>query len=77
MTTRAVWRSQTDEDKHMTTNPADVIVIIILAVSLYAAFFYICREKKKGRHCIGCPMAGDCTGAQMCSKKPEKPGDKQ
>jgi hypothetical protein len=39
---------------------SDIIVILILAAALCAACLYIYRERKKGRHCIGCPMAGSC-----------------
>ncbi len=37
---------------------SDIIVILILAAALCAACLYIYRAGKKGRPCIGCPMAG-------------------
>ena len=39
---------------------ANIIIILILAALLTVACLYIYKEKKKGRHCIGCPMAGSC-----------------
>ena len=44
----------------MGTAIADIIIILILAAALGAACIYIYKERKKGRHCIGCPMAGSC-----------------
>lgn len=46
--------------------------IIILLVS--GASCYIYKEKKKGRHCIGCPMAGECAKAKAarCAAKKDK-----
>ncbi len=39
---------------------SDLIIVIIVAGLVTAASLYIYKEKKKGRHCIGCPMAGKC-----------------
>ncbi len=44
-------------------NIQTIIAVVILAVVLFLAIRYIYREKKKGVHCIGCPMAGSCTKA--------------
>ena len=38
----------------------NVIVIVILAVLIGGAVWYIVKEKKKGTKCIGCPYAGSC-----------------
>jgi len=40
------------------------IISAILIVAVGGALFYIYNEKKKGRKCIGCPMAanGSCHG---------------
>ncbi|MCR4793014.1 MAG: hypothetical protein K5871_09690 [Lachnospiraceae bacterium] len=46
---------------------ANTIIILILAVSLSASCTYIYREKKKGAHCIGCPMAGNCPRKKACA----------
>lgn len=40
-----------------------VIAVLAIAVILFLAIRYIVREKRKGVHCIGCPMAGACTEA--------------
>ncbi len=42
-------------------NTATIIAIIAIVVILFLAIRYIVREKRKGVHCIGCPMAGSCT----------------
>ena len=42
---------------------ATIIAMIAVAVILFLAIRYIVREKRKGVHCIGCPMAGSCTEA--------------
>ena len=60
-------------------NAATIIAIIAVAVILFLAIRYIVREKRKGVHCIGCPMAGSCTEAykqmeadmRKCLKKEE------
>jgi hypothetical protein len=38
--------------------------VIILLVGLSTGYIY--KEKKKGTHCIGCPMAGKCQKAKAC-----------
>ena len=35
---------------------AAAVVLLLLGF----AIGYIYKEKKKGTHCIGCPMAGNC-----------------
>ena len=60
-------------------NMATIIAVIAVAVILFLAIRYIVREKRKGVHCIGCPMAGSCTEAykqmeadmRKCLKKEE------
>ena len=47
---------------------ANAVIILIMAVILTGACLYIYKEKKKGRHCIGCPMAGKCPKHAACSK---------
>ncbi len=47
---------------------ADIIVIAILVLIISLACAYIYKERKKGRHCIGCPSAGRCPRRNMgCS----------
>ena len=38
--------------------------VIVLLVGLSTGYIY--KEKKKGTHCIGCPMAGKCQKAKAC-----------
>lgn len=45
----------------------DIIVTLILVIIVGSAIYYIYKEKKKGRRCIGCPMAGDCARASACN----------
>ena len=51
---------------------ANTIIILILAVLLTASSLYIYKEKKKGRHCIGCPMAANCPRHNACACKSGK-----
>ena len=45
----------------------NIIVILIIALILVLAIFYIVREKKKGAKCIGCPSANTCPrGCRGC-----------
>ena len=37
-----------------------------VALLVGLAIRYIYKEKKKGAHCIGCPMAGNCHKAKTC-----------
>ncbi|MCR5331799.1 MAG: FeoB-associated Cys-rich membrane protein [Lachnospiraceae bacterium] len=39
---------------------ANIVIIIILLAMIGGACVYIHKEKKKGRHCIGCPYAASC-----------------
>lgn len=39
---------------------SDVIIIVVLALILGGALWYMKKEKKKGVACIGCPDAGTC-----------------
>ena len=43
-------------------NTTDYVIIAVVAVILGLAVFYICRSKKKGKKCIGCPEGGNCFG---------------
>ena len=52
----------------MGTIMTNVILILILLVLVGGAVWYIRKEKKKGVHCIGCPMAGQCAKAGKCNK---------
>ena len=43
-------------------NMADWITLGVIAAILGLAAWYVYRSKKKGRNCIGCPDAGNCSG---------------
>ncbi len=45
----------------------DFIVIAIIVLIIFSACFYIYKEKKKGKKCIGCPYAGEC-GKKKCNQ---------
>lgn len=46
-------------------NTVDYIVIAIIALVVGFAIRYVCRAKKKGVKCIGCPDGAKC--AERCS----------
>lgn len=50
----------------------NIIVIAVLLIIIGAAIWYICKEKKKGNRCIGCPAAGSCQGHCANSKADKK-----
>ena len=56
---------------------ADLIIIFIVAGLVTAACLYIYKEKKKGRHCIGCPMAGKCPKHRACANSVKGYGNTQ
>ena len=43
-------------------NPVDYILIAVLLAVVGGAAFYIYRAKKRGKKCIGCPSAHQCSG---------------
>ncbi len=47
----------------------NVVVVIILALIIGAAAFYVYRARKKGQKCIGCPHSSAC---DKCGCKPKK-----
>ena len=52
-----------------------IIAIILIALIIGSAVFYIIKAKKSGRKCIGCPDGCSCKakncGGCDCSKKEE------
>ena len=44
---------------------ADSIVMLMIAVMVIAAIWYIRSQKKKGVACIGCPHAGTCAKSRQ------------
>ena len=47
----------------------DIIVILILVILIGSILWYIVKQKKNGRKCIGCPESGRC--AKCCSHTTE------
>lgn len=47
----------------------NVIVILILAVLVGGAAFYLVRAKRNGVKCVGCPAGGSCRSARKAKKK--------
>jgi len=45
----------------------NIIIVAILVILVGSASFYIWKEKKKGKKCIGCPYSG--TASCHCNKK--------
>lgn len=43
----------------------NIIIAAILIILVGAAVFYIWKEKKKGKKCIGCPYSG--SGSCHCN----------
>jgi hypothetical protein len=44
----------------------NVISGAVICLLVGSSIGYIYKEKKKGTHCIGCPMAGNCHKAAKC-----------
>ena len=49
-------------------NPADLIVIAVVAAILGLAVWFVVRSRKKGIQCVGCPDAKTCA-SRGCSGK--------
>ncbi|MDD6339851.1 MAG: FeoB-associated Cys-rich membrane protein [Butyrivibrio sp.] len=47
----------------------NVIIVGILLGMIGMAVLYICKKRKKGCGCIGCPSAGYCRANQCCNSK--------
>ena len=45
---------------------ANVIVIAVVAAIIGGALWYIRREKRRGKKCVGCPYANQCSGHCNC-----------
>ena len=52
----------------------NIISATIIILLFAGASYYIYKEKKKGRHCIGCPMAGNCPRHKGCAGHADKAG---
>lgn len=44
-------------------------VILVLLAIIIPAVYYIVKEKKKGRVCIGCPAGCKCNKNSVCAQK--------
>lgn len=42
-------------------NFTNILVVAVIVVIIGSAVYKIISEKKKGRKCIGCPYADNCT----------------
>jgi len=42
--------------------PIDYVVIAVIALIVGLAGLYVCKAKKSGKKCIGCPDGGSCSG---------------
>lgn len=40
----------------------DSIIILVVAAILALAGLYVCKAKKSGQKCIGCPHSKTCSG---------------
>lgn len=50
----------------------NIISAVVIIALVGAAIYYIYKEKKKGTHCIGCPMAGNCAKKAACNSLSSK-----
>ncbi len=47
----------------------DIIVLLVIALSVGGATFYIVRAKRRGEKCVGCPYAKECGGCCASQKE--------
>ena len=56
--------------------PTDILVLLIIALVVGGAIYYIIRAKQRGQKCIGCPDAktcsGNCAACHTCSCEEQK-----
>ena len=45
----------------------DIMLALIIIAIVGGACFYIYKEKKKGKKCIGCPNSCECNTADKCN----------
>jgi hypothetical protein len=41
----------------------EILPIVLVALAVGGAIFYLVRRKRKGAKCIGCPYCDSCPGA--------------
>ena len=47
----------------------DIIVLLVIALAVGGAVFYIVRAKRRGQKCVGCPYAKECEGCCSSQQK--------
>lgn len=47
----------------------NIIIIAVLILLVGLAIFYMWKEKKAGKKCIGCPCSGGCDNCKTCNPK--------
>ena len=45
----------------------NVLIFAIIAAIVGASGWYVVREKRRGKKCIGCPDSGSCPHSCNCS----------
>lgn len=55
----------------------NVIAVLVLALIIGGAVFYIIRAKKSGQKCIGCPHSKQCSSKGGCSCNSAQKTDKK
>ena len=46
--------------------PVDIFLLVIIALAVGGAAYYVYKEKKDGRKCIGCPYSSSCGKGGSC-----------
>ena len=68
-------QKQTLQRQDNVMEPIDIIVLLIIALVVGGATYYIIRAKLRGQKCIGCPDAktcsGNCSSCHACSYREE------
>jgi hypothetical protein len=50
----------------------DIIIVAIVIAIVALAGFYVYRQKKKGKKCIGCPYSDSCSSGCSCSESKDE-----
>ena len=40
----------------------DILILLVIAVIVGVAIWYVYKSKKSGKKCVGCPHGGNCGG---------------
>lgn len=49
------------------------LLALCILLPVGAVILFLIREKRRGRHCIGCPYAASCGKNKSCTCVPKKP----